>query len=50
MGIEVDSEVNKIRGEEILISTKNSKVKVVVIPTDEEYMIAADTMELTGKR
>ncbi len=50
MGIEVDSEVNKIRGEEMLISTKNSKVKVVVIPTDEEYMIAADTMELTGKR
>ncbi len=50
MGIEVDSEVNKIRGEEILISTKNSKVKVVVIPTDEEYMIAADTMELTGTR
>ena len=50
MGIEVDSEVNKIRGEEILISTKNSKVKVVVIPTDEEYMLAADTMELTGKR
>ena len=48
MGIEVDSEVNKIRGEEILISTKNSKVKVVVIPTDEEYMIAADTMELVG--
>ncbi|MEZ7866445.1 MAG: acetate kinase [Paludibacteraceae bacterium] len=48
MGIEVDSEVNKIRGEEILISTKNSKVKVVVIPTDEEYMIAADTMGLVG--
>ena len=46
LGIEIDTEANKIRGEEILISTKKSKVKVVVIPTDEEYMIAADTMEL----
>lgn len=45
-GIEIDEEKNKIRGEEIEISTPNSKVKVVVIPTDEEYMIAADTMEL----
>ena len=50
LGIEIETEANKIRGEEILISTKKSKVKVVVIPTDEEYMIAADTMELTGKR
>ncbi len=49
MGIEIDAEINKTRGEEILISTKNSKVKVVVIPTDEEYMIAADTMSLVGK-
>ena len=44
MGIEIDSEINKTRGEELVISTKNSKVKVVVVPTDEEYMIAADTM------
>ncbi len=50
LGIEIETEANKIRGEEILISTKKSKVKVVVIPTDEEYMIAADTMELTGKK
>ena len=50
LGIEIDTEANKIRGEEILISTKKSKVKVVVIPTDEEYMIAADTLELTGKK
>lgn len=49
MGIEVDSELNKTRGEECLISTEKSKVKVVVIPTDEEYMIAADTMELVSK-
>ncbi len=50
MGIEVDAEVNKTRGEELVISTKNSSVKVVVIPTDEEYMIAADTMGLVGKK
>ena len=48
LGIEVDVEKNKIRGEELEISTPNSKVKVVVIPTDEEFMIASDTMELVG--
>lgn len=48
MGIEIDSEINKIRGEELVISTENSRVKVVVVPTDEEYMIAADTMELVS--
>ncbi|NLO72016.1 MAG: acetate kinase [Porphyromonadaceae bacterium] len=46
LGIELDPEKNKIRGEEVLISTPNSKVKVVVIPTDEELMIATDTMDL----
>ena len=49
MGIEVDPEINKVRGEELLISTPNSRVKVVVIRTDEEYMIASDTRELVGK-
>lgn len=43
LGVEFDAEKNKIRGEEIEISSNNSKVKVVVIPTDEEYMIACDT-------
>jgi acetate kinase len=47
MGIEIDVEKNStIRGEEAIISTPNSKVKVVVIPTDEELMIASDTMAL----
>lgn len=46
LGIEIDTEVNKIRGEELTISTKNSAIKVVVIPTDEEYMIASDTVDL----
>ena len=47
MGIEIDVEKNAtIRGEEAVISTPDSKVKVVVIPTDEELMIASDTMAL----
>ena len=50
MGIEIDSELNKTRGQEMLISTANSKVKVVVIPTDEEFMIAADTLEIIKKQ
>ena len=49
LGIEIDPEINKIRGEEILLSTPNSSIKVVVIPTDEEYLIASDTMELVSK-
>ncbi len=47
MGIKLDMEKNsQIRGVEAIISTPDSKVKVVVIPTDEELMIASDTMEL----
>ena len=50
MGVEIDTELNKTRGKEILISTANSKVKVVVIPTDEEFMIAKDTLEIIEKK
>jgi acetate kinase len=46
MGIELDEEANKVRGEEKVVTTENSKIKVVVIPTDEEFMIASDTMNL----
>jgi acetate kinase len=47
MGVEIDNEINaSSRGKEVLISTPNSKVKVVVIPTDEEFMIASDTMQI----
>ena len=47
MGVKIDTEKNKtIHGEEAIISTPDSKVKVVVIPTDEELMIATDTMNL----
>ena len=50
MGIELDNEVNaKVRGEEAIISTPASKVKVVVIPTDEELLIASDTMDILKK-
>ena len=47
MGVKLDMEKNKtIRGEEAVISTPDSKVTVCVIPTDEELMIATDTMNL----
>lgn len=46
-GIKVDKEINlPLKGKEALISTADSKVKVVVIPTDEEVMIARDTVRL----
>ncbi len=46
MGVKLDAEKNKVRGEEKVISTDDSKVKVVVIPTDEELMIASDTVAI----
>ena len=50
MGIKLDNNVNaKVRGEEAIISTADSKVKVVVIPTDEELLIASDTMDILKK-
>ena len=49
MGVKLDAERNKVRGEEAVISTDDSQVKVVVIPTDEELMIASDTMDILKK-
>jgi len=46
MGVKIDPELNAQRGDERLISTADSKVKVFVIPTNEELMIAMDTAEL----
>lgn len=46
LGIELDDENNGLRGKEIEISTPSSKVKIFVIPTNEELMIARDTKEL----
>ncbi|MCB6200270.1 acetate kinase [Extibacter muris] len=46
LGIKVDEEANNTRGEEITISTPDSKVKVMVIPTNEELAIARETVAL----
>lgn len=49
MGVEIDRELNAtVRGTETVISTPASKVKVVVVPTDEELMIARDTEALVS--
>lgn len=49
LGIKMDAERNHCRGEERVLSTDDSKVKVVLIPTDEEIVIARDTMKLVQK-
>lgn len=47
MGIELDKEKNKqVQGEEAIISTPSSKTTIMVVPTDEEFMIASDTQEI----
>lgn len=46
LGIEIDKEANGKRGEEIVISTPDSKVKVLVVPTNEELAIARETVAL----
>jgi len=49
LGIEVDSEKNNVRGKEQIISSDASKIKVLVIPTNEELMIARETLEVLNK-
>jgi acetate kinase len=46
LGVKIDDEKNKIRGEEAEISTADSKVKIYVVPTNEELMIARETLKL----
>ena len=46
LGIEIDEQKNNIRGEEIKITTDNSRVDVYVIPTNEELAIAKDTLKI----
>jgi len=46
MGVSIDHVKNNVRGKEVIVSTDDSKVKVMVIPTNEELMIARDTQEL----
>jgi len=49
LGITLDEQKNNMRGDDNEISTKDSKVKVLVIPTNEELMIARDTKEIVEK-
>jgi len=46
MGVKIDKDKNNTRGKETIVSTDDSKVKVLVIPTNEELMIARDTVSL----
>jgi len=48
LGVKIDAEANKKRGEDIIISTPDSAVKVMVIPTNEELVIARDTRDIVG--
>lgn len=48
LGIKLDSDKNTIRGGERFISTEDSAIKVMVIPTNEEWMIARDTHEIVS--
>jgi acetate kinase len=49
LGVKCDVEANNIRGVEQMVSTKDSKIPVYIIPTDEELMIARDAYRLTDK-
>ncbi len=48
LGVKIDPEKNKVQGKEAIISNNNSRVKVMVIPTNEELMIARDTAEISA--
>ncbi|NYE58224.1 acetate/propionate family kinase [Carboxydothermus ferrireducens] len=50
LGATLDEEKNKIRGKEAIISKPDSKVKIMVIPTNEELMIAKETLELVANK
>ncbi|MBU5437742.1 acetate kinase [Tissierella sp. MSJ-40] len=49
LGVELDKEKNKVRGKEAIVNKDGGKVKILVIPTNEELMIARDTLELVSK-
>ncbi len=50
LGVKIDPEKNKVKGEELKISTPDSKVEVWVIPTNEELMIAGETVKIVGNK
>ena len=49
LGVKFDASKNNVRGKETILSTEDSKVKVILIPTEEELMIARDTYALSTK-
>lgn len=49
LGFEVDQEANNVRGQEVIFSKPGSKVQLLIIPTNEELMIARDTKEIVQK-
>lgn len=49
MGIKLDPEKNDVRGKDRIISSDDSRVKVLLIPTNEELMIARDTLRLSNR-
>lgn len=49
LGIKLDKKANKVRGEVKIISAKGSKIPVIVMPTNEELMIAKDTLRVLSK-
>ena len=49
LGIKLDAEANNVRGKEAIISTTDSPIKVMIVPTNEELVIARDTKEIVGK-
>jgi len=48
LNLELDNEKNKVKGKEAVINTDQSKIKIVVVPTNEELVIAQDTMTLVA--
>jgi len=50
LGVKIDPEKNQVRGKEMDVSTDDAKVRVLVIPTNEELMIARETVEVLNKR
>ena len=48
LGVRLDAAANNVRGKEALISTADSPIKVLVVPTNEELMIARETKEIVG--
>ena len=48
LGIKIDAEKNNVRGKKCVVSTADSKWKAIIMPTNEELMIARNTLEVLG--